>query len=287
VWGYELCWDGLRAVGHVSGGRLRLVSHDRDVTGGYPELRPLAEELAPTECVLDGMVVAFDESGRISRTALRSRTGVTDSAALRRLAARVPVHYLVFDVLWLDGQSTVDLPYTDRRDLLDGLHLEGPHWQVPPYFPGGGAAALDTSRAQGLPGVVAKRLDSPYRSGERSPDWLAVAPPPAYERVTVVGWRPGNRPDTVKALLLAEPGEDGRLRYAGQVTTGLAGEEGLPAKLRRLERRTPPVEGVPPAQAEGTTWVSPKLTGQVAADGRTRDGRLRRPRWRGLHTIME
>jgi bifunctional non-homologous end joining protein LigD len=282
AWAYEPAWDGLRAVAHVSGGRLRLVSHDRDVTSGYPELRPLAEELAPVECVLDGMVVAFDESGRISRTALRSRTGVTDATAVRRQANRVPVHYLVFDLLWLDGQSTVDMPYTARRELLDSLGLAGSHWQVPPYYPAGGAEALATSRSMGLPGVVAKRPDAPYRPGERSADWLAVTPAPEYQRVVIVGWQPGNRPDTVGALLLAEPDDAGRLRYAGRVTAGLAGEDGLRARLRRLQRRTPPVDGVPQAQAEGVTWVSPKLAAEVAADGRTRDGRLRRPRWRGL-----
>jgi bifunctional non-homologous end joining protein LigD len=167
-WAYELAWDGVRAVAYVSGGRLRLVdARNREITAGYPELRAMAERLAPTECVLDGELVAFDKAGRISRAALDDRAARTkdarDSSTIRRLANRWPVQYLAYDVLWLDGVPTVALPYRDRRDLLDGLGLAGDNWQTPPYFgPGGGAAAKSTSAGQGLPGVVAKRLDAPY-----------------------------------------------------------------------------------------------------------------------------
>jgi bifunctional non-homologous end joining protein LigD len=85
------------------------------------------------------------------------------------------VQYLVFDLLWLDGQSTVDFPYEQRRDLLDGLGVNGTHWQTPPHFPGGGTFALEASRAQGTGGVIAKRLDSVYTPGRRGKTWLRIA----------------------------------------------------------------------------------------------------------------
>jgi bifunctional non-homologous end joining protein LigD len=179
-WAYELAWNGVRAVAYVSGGRLRLLDAEgRDISAGYPELRAMAEGLAPTECVLDGELVAFDRAGRInpaelSRRASRLGDG-TDSATVRRLAARTPVQFLAFDLMWLDGVSTVDLAYVDRRDLLDGLGLAGANWQTPPYFgPGGGAAARATGTEQGLAGVVAKRLDAPYAAGERAKAWRLV-----------------------------------------------------------------------------------------------------------------
>ncbi|HEY8471778.1 MAG TPA: DNA polymerase ligase N-terminal domain-containing protein [Natronosporangium sp.] len=176
AWGYELSWQGVRAGGYISGAQLRLLaSTGDDLTSSYPEVRAIVESLAPIECVLDGVIVAFDEHGRVSRAALEPRTRATDPAAARRLAARVPVQYLIFDLLWLDGKHTVDLPYRQRRELLDDLSLAGPHWQTPPYFPGGGEIALQTSREQGLPGVIAKRLDSPYQPGKRSRRWLAIA----------------------------------------------------------------------------------------------------------------
>jgi bifunctional non-homologous end joining protein LigD len=174
-WAYELHWSGLRALAAVSGGRLALTdAADDDVAASYPELRAMAETLAPTECLLDGVLVAFDSGGRISRDALRRRERAGDSAAARRAAARTPVQYLAVDLLWLDGRSTMDLPYHERRDLLTGLSLAGPHWQTPPHFPGTGREVQQVSREQGMPGVVAKRLDSPYRPGRRTRDWREI-----------------------------------------------------------------------------------------------------------------
>jgi bifunctional non-homologous end joining protein LigD len=176
-WAYEMAWGGRRALAYVSGGRLRLLSADGDeVTSSYPELRAMAEDLAPTECVLDGEIVTFDPAGRIDAALLERRSGVTGSAAARRVAARTPVHYLLYDLLWLEGRSTVELlRYTERRELLDGLAPAGANWQTPPFFAGGGGFALEASRTQGLTGVVAKRLDSPYLPGRRSRLWLTVA----------------------------------------------------------------------------------------------------------------
>jgi len=173
-WGFEMRWDGVRAVGYVSGGRLRLLDGDDvDVTTRYPELRGLAEDLAPTECVVDGEIVGFTDAG-VDPEVARQRHGVSAAAASRRLAARHPVSYLVYDLLHLDGSAIVDLNYRQRRQRLEDLDVAGDHWLVPPYFPGEGAEALQAARDQGLSGVVGKRLESPYRPGKRSRDWLSV-----------------------------------------------------------------------------------------------------------------
>jgi bifunctional non-homologous end joining protein LigD len=177
AWGYELAWAGLRATAAVSGGRLDLVDGaGREVTDGHPELRALAERLAPTECLLDGVVVAFDGSGRVDPARVRRRAEATGAAAIRRAAARTPVQYLAVDLLWLDGTPLLELPYASRRERLVALGLAGPNWQTPPHFAGGGEFALQASREQGLPGVIAKRLDGPYRPGTRSRDWLEIRP---------------------------------------------------------------------------------------------------------------
>ncbi|MBF9127746.1 ATP-dependent DNA ligase [Plantactinospora sp. S1510] len=166
AWGYEMRWDGVRAIGYVSGGRLRLTSGtDDDLTSAYPQLRELAEELAPTEAVLDGELVTFDDAGRV-----RPAPGPDG----RRGTGRDRTQYLIFDLLWLEGTASLDLPYAQRRELLDGLALSGAHWQTPPFFSAGGRYALDASREQGLAGVVAKRLDAGYLPGRRSRRWLAV-----------------------------------------------------------------------------------------------------------------
>jgi bifunctional non-homologous end joining protein LigD len=175
-WGYEMSWGGRRVLAYVSGGRVRLVGPDgADVTSWYPEIRGLGPALAPIEAVLDGEIVAFD-GPRPAPERLERRSAPKDSAAARRAADRTPVQFLAYDLLWLEGHATPEaVRYAERRDLLDGLAVAGDHWQTPPYFPGGGRYALDTARDQGLPGIVAKRLDSPYLPGRRTRLWLRIA----------------------------------------------------------------------------------------------------------------
>jgi bifunctional non-homologous end joining protein LigD len=172
-WGYEMAWGGLRAQVLVYGGRIRVHAGGAEVTGSYPELRPLGEALAPIECVLDGEIVAFDGTTP-SPELLHRRAGLVEAPA-RRAAERTPVHFLAYDLLWLEGHSTVELVrYAERRELLEGLAVAGANWQTPPFFAGGGEFALDAARVQQLTGVVAKRLDSPYLPGRRSRLWLSI-----------------------------------------------------------------------------------------------------------------
>jgi bifunctional non-homologous end joining protein LigD len=173
-WGYEMAWGGRRTQAYVSGGRVRLVTDGEDVTPWYPEIRPLGAALAPIEVLLDGEIVAFD--GALVSPALLDRRGAPrDPAAARRAADRTPVQFLAYDLLWLEGHATVDLVrYAERRELLDGLSITGSNWQTPPYFPGGGEFALEAAVAQGLAGVLAKRLDSPYLPGRRSRLWRTI-----------------------------------------------------------------------------------------------------------------
>jgi bifunctional non-homologous end joining protein LigD len=175
-WAYEIGWGGRRVEAYVSGGRVRLLdAGGTDVTSWYPEIRPMGPALAPTEAVLDGEIVAFDGAQPDARL-LERRKAPRDAAAARRAAERTPVQFLAYDLLWLEGHATVELVrYAERRELLEGLAVEGPHWQTPPYFPGGGEFAREAARAQGLSEVIAKRLDSPYLPGQRSDLWRRVA----------------------------------------------------------------------------------------------------------------
>lgn len=173
AWGYELRWDGTRALAYVSGGRLRLhTAADEEVTGAYPWLRAMAEALAPTEAVLDGVLVDIDPGGRV-RPPRAGRPGRAGRGGTPGRADPTG-QYLLVDLLWLDGAASLDVPYAQRRELLDGLAASGPHWQTTPWFPGAGPETLAAARAQGLPGVLAKRLDARYEPGRRSPQWRSV-----------------------------------------------------------------------------------------------------------------
>lgn len=285
-WRYEFKWDGVRAVAYVEGGRVRLLTrNDRDTTGAYPELHGLGEALGSRPAVLDGEIVALDERGRPSFEALQPRIQVTEASRARRLAARTPVSYMVFDVLHLDGHSTVALPYTERRRMLASLGLAGERWAVPADHPGPGADLLAAARSSGLEGLVAKRADSPYQPGRRSRDWVKVKVTRTQE-VVVGGWSPGkgNRSSRIGALLLGIPG-DGGLVYVGKVGTGFteAALDDLQRRLAPLRRSSPPFTGrVPSADAAGATWLEPEVVGEVRFTEWTSAGRLRHPAWRGL-----
>jgi bifunctional non-homologous end joining protein LigD len=286
-WAFEMKWDGVRAVAYAQAGSTRLMSrNDLDVSVSYPEVLGLAEALPGRDVVLDGELVTFDPRGRPSFELLQERMHVRDPAAARRLAGRVPVVYLVFDVLVVDGRALLEVPYVQRRQLLEDLGLQGTAWRTPPWFPGPGADVLAASAEHGLEGVLAKRRASLYRPGRRSPDWRKVKHVRMQE-VVLAGWRPGQgrRAGGLGSLILGVYDDAGGLRFAGGVGTGFTDRmlAGLAARLAPLEQvGSPFAHELPRAETRDARWVRPVLVGEVQFAEWTSDGRLRHPSWRGL-----
>ena len=174
-YGFEIRWAGERAVTVIDGGRARPTGvGDVDVQTLYPELKELGKAVGALQMVLDGELVTLSPEGRPDPERLQRRRKASSDSAVRRLAEAVPATYMIYDLLWLDGHTSTSLGYADRRRLLDELELAGPLWQTPKYHPGDGGVFLDVARQQGLSGVVAKRLDAPYRSGSTSKDWIEI-----------------------------------------------------------------------------------------------------------------
>jgi bifunctional non-homologous end joining protein LigD len=275
-WAYELKWDGVRALATSHDGTLRLHARSgAEITLAYPELAPLAQLLP--DAVLDGEVVVLDPAGRPSFTALAERMHVRERARAARLAASVPVTYLIFDLLRLDGVDLTDRPWSARRELLDALDLNGSRWLVPPYFLDG-PATLAAARENSLEGVVAKRISSVYRPGIRSPDWVKYKAEATAEFV-IGGYRPGAR--ALGALLIGVPGPDGLL-FRGRVGGGIsaASERQVLGVLRPLIVPQSPFAGLLAREdAKDATWVRPEKVVEVKYGQRTPDGRLRFPRF--------
>lgn len=166
--GFEVEWDGLRALVFGEGGRVRVRNAAGDDMGDrFPELARLGRALGSHEVILDGELVALGEDGQPDRERLDRRLAGAP-------ADKNPLTFMAYDLLYLDGHRTVDRPYTDRRAALGRLELSGFHWQTPAYHAGDGAGFLEVVTDRGLRGVVAKRLSAPYGPGETSPDWVAV-----------------------------------------------------------------------------------------------------------------
>jgi bifunctional non-homologous end joining protein LigD len=282
-WAFEVKWDGVRAIAHSQPGRIRLLSRNgNDVTAAYPELRALGRALGSHAAILDGEIIAFDDSGRPSFEALQQRMHLRGEAAVRRRAQATPVTYVLFDLLWLDGHSLMGLPYTERRERLMALKLDGERWCTPEFHVGDGSALLAATREQGLEGIIAKRLDSRYTPARRSDSWLKIKHSQRQELV-IGGWTEGKgaRAQQIGALQVGVY-EQGALRYAGRVGTGFdaAELERLAGLLNPLERSDSPFEGRQPPR--GAHFAQPRLVCEVEFSGWTKDGLLRQSSYKGL-----
>ncbi|TVZ00072.1 DNA ligase [Trebonia kvetii] len=286
AWAVEMKWDGVRALALIEAGRLRLVSRTgKEITATYPEVSALGHAVKHKQVLLDGEIVVLT-GGRADFEALQPRMHVTSPTQALRLAEQTPVTYLTFDVLQLDGRPLTGLPYAERRKILESIIPNGGGWLSPPSFPGEDLEAVRAaSVANGLEGVVAKRLDSAYEPGTRSRNWLKIKNL-LMQEVVVAGWKPGkgNRTGQIGSLLIGLH-EGGDLVYCGHVGTGFSDAtlRMLGQRLEPLRRPDSPFDGPVPAEhARGAVWVEPRLVAEVAFDSWTRAGRMRAPSYRGL-----
>jgi bifunctional non-homologous end joining protein LigD len=289
-WAFEVKWDGVRAIAYARPGRLRIESRNlKDIGARYPELRALGRELGMREAILDGEIVAFDEHGAPSFGSLQRRMHLTSESAIRRLARETPVTYVIFDLLYLEGRSTMELAYDERRKLLERLDLNGAAWHTPAYHHAGdGRHLLAAIAERKLEGLIAKRLDSPYRPGERGNEWLKIKNT-ARQELVIGGWLPGKgrRAGQFGALLVGyHEGDDRGLRYAGRVGTGFdeAELERLGGELAARRRRRSPFakRGIqPPRDAR---FAAPELVAEIEFSHWTRDHILRHSVYKGLRS---
>jgi bifunctional non-homologous end joining protein LigD len=281
--GFEVKWDGIRTVLYSDHGHVELRGRNgSDFTPRYPEVRDLARSLGSRRIVLDGEVVAFDDRGRPSFERLQSRMHLASDSAVRRRMRDIPATYVIFDLLYLDGHSTLSLSYEERRGLLERLELEGPAWRTPAYHRGEGRALLGATRELGIEGIVAKKLDCPYQPGARASHWIKVKNVHTQD-VVIGGWTPGEGGRTASLGSLAVGVIDGdELVYAGKVGTGFT-EQTLALLKRELEplrRDSSPFGGRQPPK--GTVFVEPRLVAHVEFREWTRSGTLRAPSFKGL-----
>jgi len=273
VWAFEGKWDGYRLLVDADHGALELRSRSgRDVTREFPQLEALAADLADHHVILDGEVVALDESG------------VPSFGAMQNRAAGANIEFWAFDVLQLDGRPLLRAKYSDRRRILEMLAAGG-GLIVPEQIPGDGAEALEYARSRRWEGVVAKKRDSTYQPGRRSQSWVKDKLWLTQE-VVIGGWRAGEggRTSGIGALLIGVPG-DGGLDFAGRVGTGFTDKDlaALKKTLAPLHTdESPFTAALTGPDAKGVTYVRPELVGEVRYSERTSDGRLRQPSWRGM-----
>jgi bifunctional non-homologous end joining protein LigD len=277
-WAFEGKWDGYRILIEVDHGTIRVRSRrGREVTGEYPELRSLAQDLAEHHVILDGEAVVLDSSGAPNFHEMQNR------------GRGSRVEFWAFDVLYLDGRSLLRASYRDRRKVLEMLGA-GSDLIVPELLPGDGAQALEHSGKRGWEGVIAKRRDSTYQPGRRSSSWIKDKHWNTQE-VVIGGWKAGEggRTSGIGSLLMGIPAADG-LHFAGRVGTGFTERDlaNLKKTLAPLHTDESPFHPpLPRSEARGVTYVEPVLVGEVRYSEWTPDNRLRQSSWRGLRPDKE
>jgi bifunctional non-homologous end joining protein LigD len=284
AWIFERKLDGMRCLAYRDGGRVRLLSRNRQpLDGTYPELVDALAAQEMSRFVLDGEVVAF-EGRRTSFARLQGRLGITNPEHAR--ASPIPIFYYAFDLLHLDGYATTELPCIWRKRLLrnafqfdDPLRYTTHRWKD-------GEKAYRVACERGDEGVIAKLSDATYE-GRRSRNWLKFKCVRDQEFVIGGYTAPHGSRVGLGALLVGY--HDGRdLVYAGKVGTGFD-EATLRSLLKRLsamrQDNSPFTRGQ--AREPGATWVRPELVAQVGFTEWTRDGKLRHPRYTGLRTDKE
>jgi bifunctional non-homologous end joining protein LigD len=274
-WLYEVKWDGYRAIASVSGGEATLTSRrGNDLTERFGTVARATERAVRTpECVLDGEVCALDDQGRSSFSVMQQGSG--------------PLVYYVFDVLELDGEPTIDLSLTERRERLEELvDTRGGVVRLSDAFQDG-EALFEAAEAQGLEGIIAKKRSSRYQPGKRTREWVKIKTHSEQEFV-VAGYTKGKgrRAGRLGSLILAVR-RGGELVYVGNVGTGFteAEIEKLVGLLRPLERRTSPFRDLPKmpkVRRDDVVWVEPELVAEVEFAQWTHDGHLRAPVYKGL-----
>ena len=267
-WSYEMKWDGYRAIVGVADGRVRIVSRrGNDVSARFEELAELPAALGGVDAVLDGELVVLEDDGLPSFQAIQQHTA--------------PAVLMCFDLLRLDGRDLMALPWTERHALLERLGLADDRWQTPPSVVGDGARVHEAAVRLGMEGVVAKRIDSPYRPGRRSSEWCKYRIRLGQELV-VGGWLPGEGrlEGTLGSVLVGyfEPG--GVLRYAGRVGSGIDERKRTAMLASFRERDTSPFESTP--RLPGPVWIEPDVVVAVEFTEWTSDGVLRQPVFVGI-----
>jgi bifunctional non-homologous end joining protein LigD len=284
-WWFEPKFDGIRSLTYLSTDLTRLVTRrGRDATLQYPELKDLHELIDQVNGVIDAEIVAFDENGKNSFEALQQRMNLRNEREIKRIAQRIPVAMVAFDLLFLDGKQTTELSLEERRELLEAVVEQDDRLQVITHVDGEGKRFVEVAKGLGLEGVVAKRKGSKYTPGRRSPDWRKIKLTNTQDCV-ILGWTPGKggRVGTFGALLVGAY-VDGELLWIGQVGTGFdhALLEKLMEALKPLVRETPPIDDPELAKVKGATFVEPQLVCEVEYLEITKANKMRAPSFKRL-----
>lgn len=266
-WVFEIKWDGYRAIADLSGKKplfysrngISFLSKFEKVTAGF--------EHQKHKMILDGEIVAYDEHGKPSFQLLQ-QIGDNPDLALT---------YQVFDLLWLNGHSTEDLPLLQRKELLKEALTETDIIKYCDHIPEKGIEFFNQMKQMKLEGMIAKKANSLYVENYRTTDWLKIKFTNTDEAVICGFTEPRGSRKSFGALILGKY-KDGKLIYCGHTGTGFNNEslEQLYGRLEKLIIKISPFETIPKTNMP-VTWTKPELVCEIKYSEITKDGIYRHP----------
>ncbi|TPE42426.1 DNA ligase D [Pontibacter mangrovi] len=272
-WLFEIKWDGYRAIAEVKGGQVELYS--RSGKSYKDKYKPIIEGLQQLgqEAVLDGEIVVLNDEGYATFQQLQNYQN-TPSEHL---------YFYVFDLLYLNGEDLRDLPLLERKQRLQELLSEElPAVRYSDHVVARGKEFFREAQRKQIEGIMAKKADSPYRTGKRSSEWLKIKTHLRQEAVIGGFTEPKGKRKHIGALVLGVY-ENGKLTYVGQSGSGFNTKslEALKAKLEPLEQEKSPFAGKVKPNAPAT-WVKPELVAEITFAEWTSDGLMRQAIYEGL-----
>ena len=261
-WLFEIKWDGYRAVAFIEDGKVHLVSRNQnDLTAQFSELQALPKYVKAKTAILDGEIVALDESGRSSFSLIQQRTGIRKGG--RRVAGRSDLRtlYYAFDLIYLDGFDLHRVTLEERKRALAGIISTSETLRYSDHFDNG-LDLFEAAKQQGLEGILAKTRSSAYEE-RRSREWLKIKITQTVDCVIGGYTDPEGAREYFGSLVLGLYDKKGRLIHVGQAGTGFDHKalKQIWQILNRLETRNSPFHG--DVDAKNVHWIRPERVAEI------------------------
>ncbi|CAM4135202.1 DNA ligase D [Flavobacterium sinopsychrotolerans] len=282
-WQYEIKWDGYRALAFCSKDQVELKSrNDKSFDKKFYSIHKALEEWN-INAVVDGEVVVLDEDSKPNYGALQNWRSEADGV----------LYFYVFDLLWINGKNLMQLPLSERRNILKQIIPENDNIRFSENFDVSGIEFFETAKKMGLEGIIAKKSDSVYSAGSRSKDWLKIKANKRQEMV-IGGYSKNEDSSKSFSSLLLGVYENGELIYTGKAGTGFNDKQQI-EMLKQFKPyiiKTPPFKELPdinkpsrfqrnPPQATAI-WMKPELVCEVSFTEMTTDGIMRHPSFQAM-----